>query len=782
MQQVQEEGYDLGKFVPVDLFPYKIKNRSLFYDRNHPKNLHPESPMYSQYWLAQMKNYVEGKWINDEGTWVYMMPKLYFYINYVIIMDEKRNKIQPRLRDNEWILATYAMLVDGFSGFEHDREYTCHDLVRRVEEKEELDDVQLSMIPESCLKEDGTYKKFIYGWEYLTEHYLVKHKPSEPLGQPLYENNPKNGVVITCRSIGKSFFWFTADFLHEFLFDGSKTMQELAETNKRLLFGAGSTASPQLTRSIKNIQDFYYNMPGSYQFKAGPDGKRPKPYMGPMFKRVQGTWEVGGMLEHINKGQGGVVEHVGNTMQFVALTADKHTIGAGDRFRRIYVEEFGFLKNALSVHASNKDSVQVGKSTKVGSCVYLGTSGNMETIRQPKKIFDEPDAYDMASIPNVWKPGAKKRVGLFIPVTYQDERYKDENGNTRLELSLAACLRKREEEKRKDAGSYDKEVMYNPLAPDEMLRNSENGLLPKSDAANQLTNILDFGTFERRAMIGTLKYDRNENYGVRFLKDMTRELRPITEWTFDSDKVDKKGAFVMYEEPHAYIPEGLYYVVYDPTRHGGEGESLHSVIVYKHYASGSMASSEGTIVAEWIGRMDRLEDNYDMVIRIAKYFHATIFPETNVPGFVHWCNTNNHRDMLEGAANYLEKEINPNGKGDRYGVGFNMDNRKKPWALTKLANWLLEVREIDQTTGIPLSKNINRIISPRILDEIINYNTDDNFDHISSLLGLMLLLGKLEGMDLPEVGEPDADEYFKKYEKKTENLTLGRTRAKFLQY
>lgn len=698
-------------------------------------------------------------------------------------MDEDRKKIFPRLRDNEWIFGSYFMLIDGFSGFEDDPDYTCHFLVDAINRGVELDSIQLSRLPESCRKENGELKTFIDPWHYLTRFYLLEN-PRGPLGRPLYQNDRKNGCIISCRSIGKSFFSFCADFLHEFLLGGARTLEELMEEETRLLFGAGSSAGPQLKRTIKNVQDFYYNMPGQYKFKMGPEGKVPKPYMGPLYKKLQGSWGVGSELEHIVKHGGGTIDIVGNSMQFVALTADRHTIAAGDRFRRIYVEEFGFLKNAIKVHAANKDSVRIGKSKRVGSCVYLGTSGNMETIRQPKRIFDNPESFDVAGIPNYWKPKSKSKIGLFIPVTYQDELYKDENGNTNLELSMKACLKNRQQELEKsDMASYDAEVMFNPLEPDELLRASGNSLLPKSAAAQQLTDLMDYEIYQRKAIIGTLHDDFNERYGVRFDKDLTGLKKPIIDWNSEDEKVDKRGAFVMYEQPPDYIPENLYHVIYDPARVEGDGESLHSILVYKHFYTGREKNLEDCIVAEWIGRLDRLEDNYELVIKIAKFFNARIFPETNVPGFVHWCKNNNHFLKLTPSADFLEKEINPTTKGNRYRVGFDMTNkRKKHWCLKKASNWLLEPKVHDEITGAVIVRTIDRIFSPRLLDEIIHYNEDDNFDHISTLLGLQLLMGKLDGLDLPNVDENDPEDYFSKYEVVDEYVGASyQERCAFLQ-
>jgi hypothetical protein len=104
-----------------------------------------------------------------------------------------------------------------------------------------------------------------------------------------------------------------------------------------------------------------------------------------------------------------------------------------------------------------------------------------------------------------------------------------------------------------------------------------------------------------------------------------------------------------------------------------------------------------------------------MVIRIAKFFNAKIFPEVNVPGFVLWARKNNFTSMLEADALDLERSIHKNAAKNRYSVGVNMNKRKKEWALHKLRDWLMEVKETDPNTGIPtvrtmglgrISKNI----------------------------------------------------------------------------
>lgn len=753
------------------LFPYQIKNRENFLFQEHPKQLHPDSPLFDRYWGDFEKKMIEGVWVNDEGTWVYMMPKLFFYINYAKVEHRDRSKKHPTLRDNEWIIFTYLLCCEGFSGFELDEEYTCHDFIERYEKSKdeslpdkvrrenELDAIEYNAIPDSAKKPDGSFKKYINPWYYLTRHYLIDNPPDKPLGKCLYENEIKNACILSARGIGKSFTTFVGDFLHEWLTSGIKSVDDLDKVNNRALFGMGSAKAPQLQRSIDNISSCYHNLPGQYEFA---DDKKPT-YMGPFYKKVQGSWEVGKRIQHVVKKKNRTTDIDGSSLQMVALTKDATTIGAGDRFRRIYVEEFGFLANAIDVHGANKDSLQ-SMGRRVGMSVYLGTGGDMQAIRQPKNMFESPDAYDIFGIPNYWK-NEKKKIGLFVPAYYALDMYKDKNGNSRIGLAYDAIMKKREKDKKeKDSISFELDIMFNPVKPEEMLRPSSGGVLPKQEASEQLANIEAFDIFRRRAQIGRLQWNPQEKYGVEWRKDMTSTLRPIMEWGKDDNKINKEGAIVIYEQPPENIPTDLYWVVYDPAKQSGDAQSFHSVLVYKYFYVGSEKTWYDTIVAEWIGRKETLEQNYEMVIRIAKYFNAKIFPEINVAGFVEWCKNKDYYDMLEPDAYQLEQEIHGHKaiKRSYYQVGFQMQTRRKSWALRKLRDWLLEVKEIDPVTGAPILRTMDWIISPRILNEIIAYSDDpdENFDHISSLLGLMLLIGKLnkQERDPPNLDKDIEDE------------------------
>lgn len=1116
--------------VIVDLFKYRFKNIKKFIDRDsHPTDLHPRSPEYKMYWGKHFIKCIEGMWVDDDGTWVFMMPKLYYYINHLTVLDDDRRPTKPWLRDVEWIGASYFLCLDGFSGFEDDPDYTCHHLVKKAEdgtlEEWEKESDGEDGIPPSAYRKNGKLKAYIEPWYFLTEYYLTVN-PRGPLGRPRYDNPRKNGMIFSGRGLGKalrpteqvripngweqiqnlkpgdkvyggdgkltnvldvftdqkdlnfyrltladgrtidacedhqwkvfdrkahngeghkrggwkvlstkdmvahhkkkridskyrkkhgvdkfvyehryalpltkpisqdlnevtippyvlgsllgdgsmcgdkssttltsgdpelleqvdklfpsvsikskrnhevlnygrvgspngmndllqgygllgkrshekfipkeylfnteevkmellkglmdtdgyasdrgiieyytssptladdfeflvrslgiglhrsvrkthykkdgvkvegkdcyrfrlftdrpvftlkrklgylshkkskaglskqektfitniepigksdgvcirvdnedntfitkdhivthnSLIAFIMDFCHEWTFSGVQYIEDAKHVNSRLLFAMACGRKTTLSRSIKNISYAMTKMPGSFRYPLEANGKRPKPCLGAFYKTSQGSWSAEGETQHIVKRRDNSVLIEGSSAQSMILQPQSVTVASGDRFRRIYLEEAGFIGNLIDIYGANEDSVKLSGFTR-GSMIMTGTGGDMKNIRQPKRMFENPEPYNIFSIPNYWNHGeGKQKVGLFIPSYYKYNQFRDENGNTDKELSLKYLFHEREMKAKGDSVSYANHIMFNPIAPAEMLRPAGGNLLPKVEAAEQLAKVEGMDIFRSRAMVGLLKYDERAARGVDFELDVAKKLTPITSYDTSDLKI-KSGAVILYEQPPLHIPENLYWIVFDPVGNDGdEGGSFNSVLVYKYMYSGGEQTVYDNIVGEWLGRMETVEEAYDIVLRFCLYFNAKVFPETNSYGFVRWMQKKGHYSKVENDAFELERSINPNGRRGVYSKGVFMDARKKTWALKRLKSWLLEVKKVDEATDLPSIRTIDWLVSPRILDEIIAYERDSgNFDHISSLLVLMVLLGKIENLEPAKIGDPWED-------------------------
>lgn len=783
----EEDLNDDGSRFVVDLAPYRVQDINKFYHRDHPVQLHPQTPAYRKYWLKELKHYVEGRWVLDskgsgsKGTWYWVPPKLDFYINYLTLEDEKRNVINPTMRDIDRIIFRYITCMDGFSGFEGDDKYTCNDLVRKVEEDTATKIDKRKLTPSCYIPGTENLKKYINPWEYLRTHYLIDEPCEAPMGRALWENPLYNAMILAARFTGKSSSIFVGDFMHEWFFCGVKYFEDLPKVNRRYLFSMASADSAPLRRSISLISSNMSRLPGKYRF-ATDNGNRIPDYMGPMYKNFVGTWRPGSDVTHIEKDRGGRVAHTGAMCQMRILTPDKTSIVAGDRFRRIIVEEVGFLEKIMEIWANAKDSLRLGMN-RVGSFIGLGTSGELVAFRQSYELFNNPDTYDIFALPDYWN-NVNKKIGLFIPSYYTDRDYADENENQDIVEAFRAKMEYRKEQ-RETASSmaYDKEVMYHPVEPKEMMRPSGISVLPRQEAQEQLTKIETYNIYKNMSVVGDIVWDLKRSRGVDFKVDMNKELHPITTYS-TTNYPNLKGAVTLYEQPISNPPKYLYYVLYDPAAQSGEGDSLHSILVYKNFYKGSEGGLEDTIVAEWLGRLETLEMNWTKVIQIAKFFNASILAETNTPGFIDWCKKENYFHLLQSENVALKKELNPKATATYYKKGFRMDKRQKGWALNMLKDWLLKVT-ITDANGVPVQRVIDTIYSPRILEEIVHYDLDGNYDHVSSLLGLMLLHNQLEGREEITVKDEFSNEdYFFTQADEYENVTpyTRMTRAAFVDY
>ena len=777
-----------GDFA-VDLFPYKIKNRELFYNRDHPENIAPESFEYESYWEERLKNYLEGRWVNDEGTWVYMPPKLDFFINYVPIVDENRRKIMPRLRDNEWIMSYYGLCAEGFSGFELDEEYTCNELVQKWEEyqkdnKKELKGYELSQLEASpyVKTKTGEYKKYINAWEYLTEHYLLTHKKDFPLGKAIYENNKYDEMILASRTIGKSFYSFGGNLLHEWLSNGTKNIEDFKKFgSNQKLFGAGAVKADQLDRSLAIIKRMYNDMPGSYSYGVDDKGKEDK-VNGFMYKRIIGSWESGSKVEHKVENINNTIDISGNILQAPVLTPDNFKIFAGDRFAMILIEEVGFVPFLKKLRNAFRDSLGVGKK-KIGKAIYTGTGGDMEAIQDAKEMFESPDAFSIYPIPNYFDKNRHGKIGLFLSVCLKAEEFKDKNGNTLYEAALLDVVEQREiEYEKSDSSTFWEFIAFNPLYPREMLRPSSKSVLPVVEMSEHRGDMIVRDIWKNRSSIGGLRWDMNEPSRVAYKRDFDDTFYIINDWGKDKELHNREGGWVIYEDVMPQRPDHLYYILYDPAAHTGEGTSLHSALVYKHKFTGGNKSLQETFVAEFIGRKPTLEQNFEEVIKAALYYNAKILPEANTPGFYEWCERKGwgHLVMYEPQRFLSEVRRTPQKFSHRRGI--RVDDVINKWSLTRFGDWLRQPVMIDDD-GIPLKFRYQNIYSLRLLDEAINFTLDrkTEFDHMSSAMLLMPLLLEIEE-DSVEVYDEFTDPLLNKYAKQSVIDYKPKGRSRFINY
>lgn len=735
-----------SEFRNIRLFPM-IKNRDAFLVSEHPE-LHPESSDYIKYWKEQKIRCIEGFWGNDtkdadENNWRYMSGPLYFYANMWSIkhqdeIQKSEYHARPYLRDNEWIVFNAILAAQGFSGFELDEEITCHRLVKKYNDEQlglrtkngeliklnkiEKNELQRS---ENIRKPNGDFKDYVEAYEYL------KRTFPKPLGKPLYENKVKNLLYLSCRASGKSYS-LSGLGGHEFTFDGLKYYVPSNKVKIQSSVFVGAADSTKSTDFLEKIKDGLANLPGSY-------GEGEDFVPSPFFKQTKGSWDEGGTVEHSykvqeggswkNKGTGSKIKH-GN------FGANTHA-AVGGRRTKIFVEEIGELDKVETIHSANERVLKVGNE-KFGMEFGIGTGGNVKYIAGVKKLFYNPSQYDYYEFYDHWEDSGE--TGLFLPATYAYNELKDENGNTIIEDAIDKCIEDRNSKLSADTSlPLDMEIMYMPLKPSEVFLNPNQNKFPVTLLRSRQTQIELNNLFKAKAQFGELEVTKDGN--VVWIPDMG--LKPITTYRID-ERADKKGCIVIYEHP-GDLPKPkynrtLHKVVYDVVGSEEGGTSLASILVYKGMPDFIQDSSEmrNTIVAEYIGRLNNVDNIHERAIRLARYYKTRILFESNVPGFLTYCRQNGHLDLLQPTPVIALGEIY---KGDfkKSQFGVRMTDKLIDAADNKTRAWFMEPIQFNENNE-PIRFNADSIYSLRLLDEYINYDGLGNYDHISSFRILQLWL------------------------------------------
>ena len=722
------------------LFP-EIKNREPFINNDHPVLL-PDTVEYDEYWDREQKRCIEGFWAEETpGNWRYMPPTLYWMINQWPVILEGGEGVAGRrigkafLRDVEWIIHTDWLVCRGFYGF-HKGETTGHPLVKKYERflREEVDDdgvlVRLSKIEEKKLNQlkfvknsKGEFKK----WEHPLD--IVKKTYSEDLGLPLYSKEEgciHNYLLLSGRGNGKSLSC-GAICGHELTFDGRQYYQSDLDTGER---GSGEifVGAPE-TKKMRNLLGYVKtgleNLYGEYD----QDGIYEQP---PFSKKWTGSWgkDKGDIVAQYEKVVGGkrVSVSSGTNAAYGTFTVANPDAAVSNRRTIIVCDEIGLASNIEQVHGANVN-VMSNLGRKYGSSFYAGTGGSMEKMEGCKGMFYNPRQYNILPFDDIWE--GRGEIGRFIPAEYSLQDYKDDQGNTILDEASEALEKERKRLSKADSNlPLVQKKMYMPMKPSEMFISLNSNLFPIDKLQDQLVKAED--EYSNKVKQGWLEYVGQGRQDVKWVPNMNPNRKPLHKLKTDSF-VDLGGIIEVSEHPPVNLPErrnyrSLYKITYDPVSDDEGGSSLACICVWKGFAHDSWEQGvHNQLVGFWIGRFDKTEEIHELAIKMALYFGAKILFESNVQEFYKWARKN-------GVLHLLQPTLP--GISSKTGYGIKMTKELIREGELALRNTLIEHRDLDEDDNKIL--NLHFIWFPRILNELIAYSRDGNFDAVSSLLLLGL--------------------------------------------
>ena len=445
----------------------------------------------------------------------------------------------------------------------------------------------------------------------------------------------------------------------------------------------------------------------------------------------------------IKKGNTYVDKGIQTTLTHTIFTSEKPEKAASKRTILLVIEECGLIKNLLDVVAAAKNATI--RKTKFGTIYLIGTSGNLDKIDGTKEIFLKPELYQMLSFDDKFE-GRTKPMCRFLPAYYADSSFKDELGNTRIQDCLDALLEDRITLAKSDTSdALDKEMMNRPIIPSEMFLTKTGNMLPVSRLRERLTRLEIDKPHEKIWSVGMLHYTNKERTEVRWTEDTT--ARPLLHYKSEDKNLNNKGAIIIYEHPPDILPEptysrSLYKITCDPVKDDHGGTSLYSVIVYKGFAGKWEGGLRDTIVAEWIGRLDKVNDMHEIVFKLCFYYNCKVMPEINISDIVRYAEVTHRRYLLQPTPYIAIGKViqNPSFK---YDVGIDMTSKRlQIQSMHLLKQWLLTENKIDPDTGVVIEDNIDNLYSIRGIEEMIQSGREGNYDHLRSFMILALWLSQ----------------------------------------
>lgn len=410
----------------------------------------------------------------------------------------------------------------------------------------------------------------------------------------------------------------------------------------------------------------------------------------------------------------------------------------GSRGQLYLIEEAGTFSRLLKLYALLRPSVEDGNNV-FGQIYFYGTSGDSESdFSSMQELMYNPIGYNIQALPNIYDVEGKgrKEFTYFFPAYINRANCYDKDGNSDVIKALLEILNDRYIVKYNstDVNMITKRISELPITPAEAILRATKNLFPITELTERLTEIDNNPAFYNETYIGELVTQKDGAVEFKPTYDT-----PIRDFPLKDNKL--AGALEIYEMPLRDIngkvfPE-RYIVGHDPTDNDESNTlSLSSTFVLDLWTD--------RIVAEYTGRQQFAEDNYEILRKLCIFYNAKCLYENNIKGVFSYFSQKNCLYLLADTPEYLvDRQLV---KGIGYGntsKGVRATLPINNYANKLIQQWLLKPctklqKQIDGSEVEIQVPNLFNIKNRALLKELILYNPDINVDRIRAL-GLVML-------------------------------------------
>jgi hypothetical protein len=434
---------------------------------------------------------------------------------------------------------------------------------------------------------------------------------------------------------------------------------------------------------------------------------------------------------------------------------------AGTKPRKLIIDEIGkgnFLRGF--------QAAVPGFTTPYGwgcSPILTGTGGDMKRFMDAKSLMFDVDNFNFLTYNN--EKDEKRIHGLFISYKYRmeakeestlgaflDQPKNSDLHNVRMLVSnedKAKEITESNLERLKKAGdrvAYLKEKMYYPIEVDDIFLNEDTNIFDIEAAKRQKARLIG----QERTGTPVILF----NDGEKITHEFT-DKQPITNFPLKSSDL-KDAPVVIYEFPLENPPYGLYVAGVDPYRQGqaAYSTSLGSVYIYKRMHDITGEKYQDMFVASYCARPDKKETWEEQARLLIKYYNARTLCENDDISFIEYMKSKGDAHYLEKQPEWL-KEVVPGTTVKReYGVHRSADKIRDYLhnCLKKYMEGVVYQEKDEDGNIIKEITGVSKIFDPVLLEEIIQYNDQGNFDRIvaaelaiAQALKMDPILGKVGG-------------------------------------
>lgn len=576
-------------------------------------------------------------------------------------------------------------------------------------------------------------------WEghFLKFHYM--HQARE---------NAKHGSELASRGVGKSF-----------------TMAALAA--KRFLMGESKEASKRVETFIASYRKDYLNDDGilnkfeSYIDWCAENTEFPRKRLISSMNNMH--WQSGYKENASEAKKGSLNEVIGVSVK------DSEGKLRGKRGAFIGLEEFGSFPNLIGLYGTLRPSMEDG-DVVFGMIYCQGTAGDKDSdFAAAQKIMYSPRAFNMYPVQNVYDKVGQGRPEFvfFFPAYINRNGCYNKDGISDVTKALLEILINRYTVKYNstDLNLITKTISEHPIVPQEAILRSRGNMFPVTQLTERLNELDKNPNGFDSTYIGTLV--QNSKGDIEFTPTMDN---PIREFPLNDNKYT--GALEIYEMPQkdsqGKVFAGRYIMGLDPVNNDqADTLSLTSVFVLDLFTD--------RIVAEYTGRTDYADDALELVRKLCIFYNAKCLYENNIKGPYAYFSSRRCLHYLADTPEYLRDKqiIKYQGFGNTSkGVAASMPVNN--YANGLIREWLIKpVTIVVNEDGQDVERvvtNMSFVRNRALLQELISYNPDGNFDRIRALGMVMLYRGefidKYEG-DLSRTRHQEKikeDNYFKQYD------------------